>query len=785
MKRTLFFMATLLAALQLSASVIDAFTAQSTAQRFASGLAADGRHRSPQRGTSAVLVHTEASQAMPGQAVYYIFNTDDSYIIVPGDDRAEEVLAYGDAPIDMNDIPCAMQCWLDGYKEQMEYLLSHPGLEVKSNARMAPKRQHESVEPLLTALWDQGYPYNLECPTSGGSRCITGCPATSLSMVFHYWKYPTDTTPSVPGYVTNSLELRLQELPPTTFDWANMLDSYRYGYSQDQARAVAHLMRYLGQAEEMDYTPQASGSYGENILETAILFGYNPDAELIYKTTWWDTEDYTDEEWAYIIQEELFSQRPLVMCAYANSAGGLSGHAFNVDGYDGERDMYHVNWGWSGSGNAYFALNAFRGGSGTYNLIQQIIVGLEPPATVPTIRVNRTRLSVSSYVDRTTDISFRVKGELLTDDVNLTLNDESGSFALQNTMVNVDETNDGKLVTVSFTPKATGEYSATITLSSENAKDVKVIINGTAILETYDPVMLEASDVEASSFQVNWTDETPSHNVTWYNLEIGKLPYSELCMQQTFNHIVDNTSSDYSQHLDEVTSTAGWTGSKVYQGNGYLRLGNSNYKGWLKTPGLDMRDSKGLLSVTVSAKCVNNDNSALLTISTDDSDTTITVLPEESDYNVLLPCANSKDVKVRLSNSVTARRVLITGVKVYAGDAISSVDTATIRYHEGISGTSYKLIGMEPSIYSMRIQAAYTDGNLSSWSNRMNVTVNGAVGDLNSDGTINIADINILINVVLGNTASRRTINASDINGDGVTNIADVNALINIILNDL
>ncbi|MBQ1431415.1 MAG: Spi family protease inhibitor, partial [Firmicutes bacterium] len=28
-----------------------------------------------------------------------MFNTDDSYIIVAGDDRATEVLAYGDSPL--------------------------------------------------------------------------------------------------------------------------------------------------------------------------------------------------------------------------------------------------------------------------------------------------------------------------------------------------------------------------------------------------------------------------------------------------------------------------------------------------------------------------------------------------------------------------------------------------------------------------------------------------------------------------------------------------------------
>lgn len=752
-------------------------------------MTATGPNRSPQRNTSTVLVHTETSTAVPGQAVYYIFNTDDSYIIVSGDDRAEEVLAYGDSPLDINAIPDAMRCWLGGYKEQLEYLLTHPDYEVNHISRKAPKRERESVEPLLTALWDQSSPYNLECPSSGGSRCITGCPATSLSMVFYYWKYPTDTTPSVPGYVTSSLGLRLQELPPTTFDWDNMLDNYRRGYNSTQAHAVAHLMRYLGQAEQMDYTPSASGSYGENILETAILFGYNPDAELIYKTSWidesdhWaDSDNYSDEEWGDIIQDELCARRPLVMCAYANGMGGLSGHAFNVDGYDSETDMYHVNWGWSGSGNAYFALNAFRGGSGTYNLVQQIIVGLEPPATVPTIKVNHLRLSTHSYVDRTSDITFTVKGALLTDDVKLTLNDDTGTFALQQDQINLAGNEDGKTVTVSYTPDAVGEHTATITLSSEGAKDVTVRVKGTAILETYTPVMLDASDVNLSSFQVNWNDETPAHNVVHYNLEMANVPYNELCLQEVFTSLEGASTSDCSNRLDDITTTAGWTGNKVYQGDGYLRLGNNSTKGWLETPAMDMRDSHGMLTVKVTARCTSKDENALLKFSCGENDTTVLVTPENHEYCVLLPCPTAKDVHARLINSVANRRVIITDVEVYAGDGYSPIDESTIVYQEGINGNTFVVSGVTPGTYALRVQAVYTDGNVSSWSNRMRVPVDNAPGDVNCDGTVNIADINAVINVVLGNTGSRRIIKASDVNKDGTTNIADINLLISSIL---
>ena len=52
-------------------------------------------------------------------------------------------------------------------------------------------------------------------------------------------------------------------------------------------------------------------------------------------------------------------------------------------------------------------------------------------------------------------------------------------------------------------------------------------------------------------------------------------------------------------------------------------------------------------------------------------------------------------------------------------------------------------------------------------------------GDVNGDGTVNITDLNVVIDIILdGGTAPA----AADVNGDGTVNITDVNAIISIIL---
>ena len=56
------------------------------------------------------------------------------------------------------------------------------------------------------------------------------------------------------------------------------------------------------------------------------------------------------------------------------------------------------------------------------------------------------------------------------------------------------------------------------------------------------------------------------------------------------------------------------------------------------------------------------------------------------------------------------------------------------------------------------------------------------VGDVNGDGEINIADVNGMIDILLGKFANYDTRHRADPNYDGEINIADVNAVISMIL---
>ena len=55
----------------------------------------------------------------------------------------------------------------------------------------------------------------------------------------------------------------------------------------------------------------------------------------------------------------------------------------------------------------------------------------------------------------------------------------------------------------------------------------------------------------------------------------------------------------------------------------------------------------------------------------------------------------------------------------------------------------------------------------------------GKPGDINGDGTVDISDVNAVINIMLGKASY---VAAGDINADGTIDISDVNAVINLML---
>lgn len=799
MRRVLLCVAVLFAAIQLSASPVDMRTAQAKAQKFVQEKAYDGTLRAPISGQMK-LAHAEMNSKMLDRAVYYIFNSSNGYVIVSGDDRAEEILGYGDAPLNINNIPCNMKAWLSNYKEQIEYLQAHEGLQVETPSMMAPARI-ASVAPLLTALWDQEAPYWNQCIING-NQCLTGCPATSAAMVFYYWKYPDFETPEVPGYRCElstsywggASYVNVAALPPVTFDWDNMKDSYSGNYTTAQGTAVATLMRYIGQAEHMAYGTSAAGGSGVDADSVSLIadafkfFGYDEETvQVVKKTSAYSggTTLYTDAEWAELIQTELAEDRPIVFCAIAGGMFG-GGHAFNVDGYDATTNKYHINFGWSGSSNNYYALNAFNGSGSTFNQYQQMVIGVQPPLQTPRLKADQSELSMECYKNSTSSSKFTLNGRNLEGNVTITLNDENGVFSIDQNTLTPDA--DGKVsntIHVTYAPKTEGEYTATITCSAPGVDDIVITLHGASDYELYRPVMSQADAqyITSNSFRAEWTDNTPAENVTSYTLEVQAKPDVTLLSEGDWSGVPKDNTNIAANAADYLPDGWTFTGSNLYLDGGFLSPGrnsvimvNCDLAGYTK------------LSIIVKAKAYTKGSNTTLDIATDQESKTITLAKEVETYLVVLEVGDHGFVKF-----TSGYYPEIQSIKIYGGEitdpepfALRAGETGDAEYRliEGITPDKfYTVDGLLPATsYLYRVKSIYVNGTESKWSNIKEVITaagEGVRGDVDGNGTVTIDDVTLLIDTLLkGNDAG----NAADVNLDGEVSIDDVTALIDYLL---
>ena len=787
MRRIIVLAALLLAAAQAWTANVDETAARATAQRFLNTMTATGRIKASASG-NLKLAHIERNTSNQAVPVYYIYNAgDDAFVIVSGEDRARHVLACGDSSLDMNVLPDNMKYWLSLYKRQLEFLQAHPGIKVTASA---PGRAAQSVLPMITAEWSQNLPYWNECPVYGTDTCYTGCAATSLAMVFHYWKYPKQMTPAVQSYTTDQYGDVLPELPPTVFDWDNMIDRYADGnYTPEQATAVAHLMRYIGQAEQMDYTISGSGALIDDILRAVKLFEYRQSAQVYYKTDALGLENYTDAQWSAMILNELGAGRPIVYCAYDDYGSG--GHAFNVDGYDATDDTYHVNWGWNGRGNGFYALNAFSYNDYNFGTSQQMVVGIQPPEDYQNSRLQAypTLIDMQCYINQSATATFSLKGTNLTGDVTLTLNDADGAFAIDAVTVARTQAEAGTDITVTYSPRLVGSNTATITCSSQGVDPVTITLNGVAPLEIYDPVMLPADEsrVTLTSFNAQWTDETPACNVASYSLEVQPKPAYSLIAEADFSDLPQMAPTNQASHASDYLPE-GWTfnGSEFNLEGGCVSIRN---KGTITTDVLDLKGyDKMTIEVTARAYGYYGTGSEL-EVTTSQGTQELVFMYSYETQTIVVDCNETEQVVFK-----AGYYPMIKNIKIYAGDATQSAalraaeeGDATWRLITDITtGKNYTVTGLaEGETFLYRVKALYTDGTESTWSNTEMVTLRESVhdydlGDVNHDGKVSISDVTDLINRLLSGNGGCDI--CADVNGDNAINISDVTALINLLL---
>ncbi|NCA86628.1 MAG: T9SS type A sorting domain-containing protein [Clostridia bacterium] len=315
-----------------------------------------------------------------GDAALYIFNIKNGgFVIVSADDALPPVIGYGlsgtcsDAGINAN-----FDSFMETYVDEIEYIRSNniqaeasvseawqkyatgapPTLSAKSNER--------GVSPLLINLWNQDNPYNMYCPTDPmgpGGHVYAGCVATAMSMVMHYWRYPLQGNGSH-GYSWENYGYIFANFGETEYIFNNMQESM-----DNEMTDIALLQFHCGVAVEMMYGNDGSGAYSWDVPGAIKqYFGYASVASFKQK------DDYSNTAWADLLKGQIDAGQPMYYSGFSNSGG----HAFVCDGYD-DANLFHFNFGWSGSSNGFYTLYDVGGFSGGQGAVINFVPGGDYP----------------------------------------------------------------------------------------------------------------------------------------------------------------------------------------------------------------------------------------------------------------------------------------------------------------------------------------------------------------------------------------------------------------------
>lgn len=342
---------------------------------------------------------------------YFVFaiQNQKGFVMVAGDDASLPILGYGhDSDFVIENMPEHIAKWFEEYRKQIQYIQAN-NLQASDDIKfewekirsanaitmsITTKSRTKSVSPLVTTRWNQSPFYNALCPydNTANERTVSGCVATAMAQVMKYHNYPAQGTGfysyNHPQYGTLSANFG-----NTTYNWASMPNNVT-----STNNAVATLMYHCGIGVRMNYGVSATGGSGAFVISSATntpphcseyalktYFGYPTSIQGVRRTG-----NYTDAQWIALLKVELDASRPILYAGF----GSGGGHAFVADGYD-NNNFFHFNWGWGGSVDGYFGINALNpgslgtgGGSGGYNSNHQAIIGIRPPAGTSTNTYN-------------------------------------------------------------------------------------------------------------------------------------------------------------------------------------------------------------------------------------------------------------------------------------------------------------------------------------------------------------------------------------------------------------
>ena len=380
-----------------------------------------------------------------GGALYHVVYLDPSgFVVVSGDDSVEPIIAFashgrfnpsadnplgaliaGDVPLRVAQahagraatLPASFLAARKKWQRLHHRSLEPPGPPSPTNS--VSSVSDTRIAPLVQTLWNQSTANNgLACynyytpPYAAGtsSNYVCGCVATALAQVLRYFQYPTV------GVGTNSFTIYIDGKSTTArllggngtggpYGWGNMPADPNKP-SVIQCQAIGALTHDCGVAINMSFSANGSSASDYSakmaLLQTFMysnaVYGENANSALFGPTM------------LAMVNANLDARLPVGFSIRGQFGSGTAGHEVVCDGYGYSLSTlyHHINLGWGGGDNAWYALPVIDTPDGyarctnlngcVYNIFTngtgEIISGRVVSGDVPLPNVNLTAVRV-------------------------------------------------------------------------------------------------------------------------------------------------------------------------------------------------------------------------------------------------------------------------------------------------------------------------------------------------------------------------------------------------------
>ncbi len=318
------------------------------------------------------------------EGVGYMYRYDldgNGFVIVSASMATPPVLAYSfEGPFEM--IP-PVRDLLYLYKQEIAFAEKEQlpaKLKAAANwdrymapAYMAPAEKGATAGPLLTSFWNQNKYYNTYCPwdVQAGAyydyRVPNGCVALAASQIMYYHRWPEHGRGMI-SYIPSGYGLQSVNFSQELYNYEAMCNQ-----PTSYANQIARLAYHFGVAIRMNYNYDGSGAQTEDAKDKLQqTFFYDPSITTYYRGNYIDT---LVEEYIIALKDQLTRRLPVYYSGCTQQLNSC--HAYVVDGFD-EDDLFHINYGWGGSSNGFYAIDNFVAGYSHYDYSAEALFNIFP-----------------------------------------------------------------------------------------------------------------------------------------------------------------------------------------------------------------------------------------------------------------------------------------------------------------------------------------------------------------------------------------------------------------------